>query len=111
MSSEAFRRLALTLPDAIESSHMGHPDFRVKGKIFATLWPGEQTGVVMLTPDQQALLLAVASDVFSPVKGGWGARGSTRIDLSKSTEDDLLDALRKAWCNKAPKDLLKQLDV
>jgi len=90
---------------------MGHPDFRVGGRIFATLWLAEQRGVVMLTADQQALLLEVAPDIFSPVKGGWGLRGSTNVDLNRANEDYLTSALKQAWSNKAPKSLLKQLDA
>jgi hypothetical protein len=65
------------MPDAVESSHMGHADFRVGGKIFATLgWPDERWAMVKLTPEQQAKLVAAAPEMFAPVAGGRGRRGS-----------------------------------
>ena len=80
MTPNQFRKLALAMPDAIEGAHMGHADFRVGDKIFATLgYPDAAWGVVLLKPDQQAPLLQTAPDIFSPVPGGWGlmaARGS-----------------------------------
>ena len=76
MTAEAFRRLALSLPEATEGSHMGHPDFRVGGKIFATLAaPDPSFAMVKLTPDQQEALVSAEPAVFVPVKGGWGLKG------------------------------------
>ena len=69
-----FRSMALTLPEATESAHMGHPDFRVRGKIFATIWPDDGWGMVKLTPEQQTTLVQAEPTVFMPVKGGWGRR-------------------------------------
>ena len=75
MTADEFRSLALSLPGAVESAHMGHPDFRVRKKIFATLgFPGDDWGVVLLTPDEQRRFLRAAPDVFVPVPGGWGRR-------------------------------------
>ena len=73
MTADDFRRIALELPEASQNAHMGHPDFRVGGKIFATLgYPDEHFAVVLLTPDEQAAFVRAAPRLFTPVKGGWG---------------------------------------
>ena len=72
MNVEDFRQLALRLPDTAEREHMDHPDFRVGGKIFATLWPNDRKGVVLLSPEHQAELMEANPRAFQPVKGGWG---------------------------------------
>jgi hypothetical protein len=98
MTSSDFRRIALGLEGAEESSHMGAPDFRVGGRIFATL--ASEThgyGNLMLTPEIQAAFLADAPEVFLPVAGGWGRNGSTHIRLAVANEDVLTGALRMAW--------------
>jgi hypothetical protein len=105
MTANDFRRLALALPEASEASHMGHPDFRVRKKIFATLWPKEGRGVVMLTPEQQKILVDLKPAVFTPVPGGWGRRGSTNVNLEAADEISLTSVLLMAWRNKAPKRL------
>src|SRR5271170_1168074 len=93
-----FRRIALSLEGVEESSHMGSPDFRVGGRIFATLASqSEGYGNLMLTPEQQADFVAEMPDVFLPVKGGWGRMGATHIVLAKANEDVLRGALRTAW--------------
>jgi hypothetical protein len=97
-----FRRLALALPEATEAAHMGHPDFRVRNKIFATLWPEEERGVVMLTPEQQKVVVELKPAVFTPVPGGWGRRGSTNVSLRAADEMSLTSVLLMAWRNKAP---------
>jgi hypothetical protein len=97
-----FRRLALALPEATEAAHMGHPDFRVQNKIFATLWPEEERGVVMLTPEQQKVVVELKPAVFTPVPGGWGRRGSTNVSLRAADEMSLTSVLLMAWRNKAP---------
>jgi YjbR len=99
-SSELFRTLALGLPGAIESAHCGHPDFRVHGRIFATL-SGEAIGcgVLKLTPEQQEAFRAELPDVFEPVHGGWGRSGMTFVHLDTVTRDTLLGALRTAHHN------------
>jgi hypothetical protein len=103
-----FRRIALSMPDAVESSHFGNPDFRVNGKIFATLGlEKEGYGVLLLTPEQQAGMVEDEPEVFSPVPGGWGRKGSTRVRLAKVAPDILEAALRTAWLRKTPKRLLK----
>jgi len=107
MTAVEFRRLALSLPEATERSHMGHPDFRVGGKIFATLgYPDEARGMVKLLHDQQAALTGARPDVFSPVPGGWGRRGATYVALAGADKATVYDALLMAWRNAAPKKLL-----
>lgn len=101
-----FRQLALALPEATEGSHFGNADFRVGGKIFATLALEEEGyGVLLLTPEQQAGMVEDLPEVFSPVPGGWGRQGSTRVLLSRIPADILEDALRTAWRRRAPRHL------
>lgn len=107
MRSTTFRNLALTFPDSYESSHMGHPDFRVGRKVFATLgYPDARWGMVKLTPKQQRLFVRIRSDVFMPVKGGWGIRGATNIRLRAANSETLRPALEAAWRNVAPPSLV-----
>jgi hypothetical protein len=111
MTADEFRSLALSLPEATEGAHMGHPDFRVRGKIFATLGvPDDAWGMVKLTPDQQALFGRTEPKVFQPVPGGWGRRGATRVNLPAATEEAVRQAMIVAWRNTAPKRLASQLD-
>lgn len=98
MTPEDFRRIALSMEGAEEGSHMGAADFRVGGRIFATLASVKQGyGNLMLTPDMQADFVGEAPKVFIPVKGGWGKMGATHIVLSEAKEDVLAGALRAAW--------------
>jgi YjbR len=98
MNINDFRRMALSMEGAEESSHMGNPDFRVAGHIFATLAAAKLGyGNLMLTPEQQATFVAELPEVFIPVKGGWGRMGATHIVLSAAQEDVLAGALRAAW--------------
>lgn len=98
MDAADFRRLALMLEGAEEGSHMGAADFRVGGKIFATLASRNQGyGNLMLSPEQQAAFLDEQPDLFLPVSGGWGRMGATHIRLDPATEDVLAGALRTAW--------------
>ena len=98
MTADDFRRLALSLPGAEEGSHMGSADFRVGGRIFATLASQEQGyGNLMLTPDVQAEFVAEQPDIFLPIAGGWGRSGSTHIRLADATEDLMAGALQMAW--------------
>ena len=104
---EAFREMALGFPETFEGAHMGHPDFRIRGgRIFATLWPKEGWGMVILTPEQQEGFVADAPAVFVPVKGGWGLRGCTNVILKKAGKRALKIALAVAWRNAAPKKLV-----
>jgi hypothetical protein len=98
MNASDFRRIALSLPGAEEGSHMGVPDFRVGGRIFATLAAQDRGfGNVKLTPEQQAEFASENPDVFLPVSGGWGKNGMTHVRLSAASEDLLAGALRTAW--------------
>jgi len=98
MNADDFRRIALSLPDAEESSHMGAPDFRVGGKIFATLASQKQGyGNLMLTLEQQAAFVDELPEVFLPIAGGWGKSGATHIRLATANTDVLAGALRAAW--------------
>jgi hypothetical protein len=107
MTADEFRKVALALPEAIESAHMNHPDFRVRGKIFATLgYPDEDWAVVKLTPKEQTHFVQTEPDMFQPVKGGWGRRGSTNVHLPAAKTDNVRDALFAAWRNTAPKRLV-----
>ena len=103
MTNDDFRKLALALPGAVESSHMGHPDFRVGGKIFATLMPQAGWAMVKLTPDEQEAFVQAAPGVFSPVPGGWGRQGATRVRLEAATKAVTRDSLAAAWKLRAPK--------
>jgi YjbR len=98
MTPDDFRRIALSLEGAEEGSHMGQADFRVDGRIFATLAAQHQGyGNLMLTPDQQADFVAELPEVFIPIAGGWGRNGATHVVLSAANEDLLAGALRTAW--------------
>ena len=98
MNLADFRRIALGLPGAEESSHMGQPDFRVDGRIFATLASAKQGyGNLMLTPEQQTAFVEEMPEVFLPIPGGWGRMGSTHIRLAEATEHVLYGALHTAW--------------
>jgi hypothetical protein len=104
MSAARFRRIALSLPSAFESSHMAHPDFRVGKRIFATLgWPDATWGMVKLTPEQQEVLVAAEPDIFRPVPGGWGRKGNTNVKLAAADDATLRSALTMAWRHVAPK--------
>jgi hypothetical protein len=106
MTAQQFRHIALSLPQVEEREHMGHPDFRVKGKIFATLsHPDKKYGVVMLSPAEQGRLMREEPEAFTPAKGAWGRRGDTQVRLAKIDGATLRDALRTAWRTRAPKGL------
>ncbi|HRK70778.1 MAG TPA: MmcQ/YjbR family DNA-binding protein [Micropepsaceae bacterium] len=97
MSAARFRKAALALEGAEEKSHMNHPDFRVGGRIFATLGPKEAYGVVLVTPEEQALLVESTPEAFRPLKGAWGAKGATEVILAKADATALRSALTMAW--------------
>ncbi len=107
MTAADFRRLALALPEATESAHMGHPDFRVRNKIFATLDASETLGMVKLNPEQQHEFVKAHPEIFVPVKGGWGRKGATYVRLAAAEEETLVKALGIAWRNTAPKSLAR----
>jgi hypothetical protein len=98
MTANDFRKLALGLPDATESAHMDHPDFRVGGKIFATLgYPDASWAMVALPPVDQDLFIQADPLVFVPVKGAWGKQGATTVCLSKAKKALVTRALESAW--------------
>ena len=98
MTPDQFRRIALALSGAVEGAHGGHPDFRIGGKVFASLGaPGPAFGMVKLTPDQQAMLIDVAPKVFKPSAGAWGVRGYTSVHLPDADAATIKHALTLAW--------------
>ncbi len=112
MTSSDFRRLALGFPETSEKAHQSHPDFRVAGKIFATLgYPDSAWAMVKLTAEQQAEFVAADPAVFVPVKGGWGRKGATNIKLRPAKAARVRSALAAAWCNTAPKQLARKFEA
>ena len=106
MTADEFRRLALNLPEVVEGSHMGHADFRVGGKVFATLgYPDERYGAAMLTPQDQDLLVKDHPKTFARAAGAWGASGSTHVLLRGASKRAVAIALEAAWRKRAPKGL------
>lgn len=104
MTAAEFRRMALSLPDTEERSHMNHPDFRVAGRIFATLgYPDTSRGMVKLFPDQQADWVASHPETFVPVNGAWGRQGCTHVLLQSADKEQVRTAMRAAWERAAPK--------
>jgi len=100
MTATEFRRLALKLPETIESAHMNQPDFRIGGKIFATLaYPDKNWGMVKLTPEQQEVFVADEPEAYVPVKGAWGKQGCTNVQLKAAKKATLELALKAAWSN------------
>ena len=109
MTTSDFRRLALALPEATESAHMDHPDFRVGGKIFATLgYPEKGWGMVKLGPEEQHCFMETAPGMFVPAKGAWGRQGATTFRLKAANKETLRKALYAAWRKTAPKRLVQE---
>jgi len=103
MTANEFRRMALKLEGAVEAKHMNHPDFRVGGKIFATLgYPNAGFAMVQLTPEQQELFVRTEPKTFRPVPGGWGFKGSTHVLLRTAKKTAVREALATAHSNRAP---------
>jgi len=101
-----FRRIALALPKTEQHRHMNHPDFRVAGKIFATLaYPNKQFAMVRLTPAQQQGFVEAYPAAFKPVTGAWGRKGCTTVLLAKANQRVLTEAILAAWRNYAPAEL------
>jgi hypothetical protein len=106
MTSNEFRRIALSFPETEERAHMNHPDFRVCGKIFATLgYPNKDWGMVKLTLEQQAEFVHDEPRSFDPCAGAWGRKGATSVRLKSVKKATLQRALEAAWRNTAPKKL------
>ncbi|HEX9630217.1 MAG TPA: MmcQ/YjbR family DNA-binding protein [Pyrinomonadaceae bacterium] len=99
LTPDQFRSIALAMDNAIESAHMGHPDFRANGRIFATLHPGNESGMVKLAPEQQQDFLREGPDAFVPASGAWGRQGCTTVNLAAVDEDMLGEAITLAWRN------------
>jgi hypothetical protein len=97
MTPDEFRRIALSMDAATEGAHMGHPDFRAHGKIFATLYPDGERGMVQLKPEQQADFVDRDGAAFVPASGAWGRGGSTTVQLAIVNEDQLGEAMTLAW--------------
>jgi hypothetical protein len=103
MTAEDFRNMALSFSGAVEQAHMNHPDFRVRGKVFATLgYPDDTHGMVKLTPEQQHDYIKSHPTVFAPAKGAWGLRGSTIVKLKAAKKTTVRTALAAAFRNAAP---------
>ena len=108
MSQNRFRKIALSLPDTVEGAHQGHADFRVGTRIFATLgYPDDDWGMVKLTSEQQAIVVAAEPEIFRPVPGGWGKSGSTNVRLATADATTLRSALTMARDNLAAKPATK----
>jgi hypothetical protein len=104
MTPDQFRKVALSFPESTESAHNGHPDFRVGGKIFATLgFPDDSCAVVMLGPEDQQFFIKQYAGMFEPVRGSWGQRGSTVINLAAARVAPVRAALEIAFTRRAPK--------
>ena len=111
MKPSEFRRIALGFPEVVEGAHMGHADFRLAGRIIATLgYPSEQFAVVMLSPQDQDLIVKDHPATFAPVKGSWGANGSTTVVLKTASKAAVTAALEAAWRKRAPKRLVAEPD-
>jgi hypothetical protein len=109
LSHEDFRRIALGMDDAVESAHMGHPDFRVSGGIFATIHSDHQHGMLKLTPDQQKKFVHDYPATFVPENGAWGRAGSTSVRLDLVEEEILGEVMTLAWQNIAAKRVTARL--
>jgi hypothetical protein len=111
MNANDFRRLALSFPETEERAHMDHPDFRVAGKIFATLgYPEKGWAMVKLTPIEQEMLVKAQPTVFNPCTGAWGRRGCTNVRLKSARKPTLRRALEAAWRLAAPEPLVHRFD-
>lgn len=97
MTPDGFRDIALSLPGAVEGSHMNHPDFRANGRIFASLHGAVPTGMVKLTPEEQAEFLKLRPAMFQPSSGAWGRQGCTNVILAKADARTLRQAMTLAW--------------
>jgi len=98
VTAKEFRQIALSMPEAVESAHMNHPDFRVGGKIFATLaYPNKDWGMVALAPAEQGFFTSAEPKAFTPVKGKWGQQGATSVLLKAVKKTSLKKAVEAAW--------------
>lgn len=102
---QEFRDMALGFPEAVEASHFDVADFRVRGKIFASLREKDGRAVLKLASDQQRLLMETSAGLFEPVNGSWGLKGWTKADLDRIDKETLRHAMSMAWRSVAPKSL------
>jgi hypothetical protein len=106
MTPDDFRKLALSFPETEERAHMNHPDFRVAGKIFATLgYANTDRAMVKVTPLEQEMLVQAEPSVFTPETGAWGRQGCTRVCLKAAKVTTIRRALAAAWQLAAPQSL------
>jgi hypothetical protein len=111
VTAQEFRRIALSFPEVVEGAHMNHPDFRVRGKVFATLaYPTKDWGMVKLPPRSQEEFVFAEPEGFVPANGAWGRRGATSVLLKTAKKASVRQALAAAWRHVAPKDLGRELD-
>jgi hypothetical protein len=103
MTADDFRHLALSMHGAIERAHMGHPDFRANGRIFATLHSDDRFGMVKLTPEEQREFMRTSPATFEPSSGAWGRQGCTNVRLASADEATVRGAMILAWQNTASK--------
>jgi hypothetical protein len=103
MRANDFRRMALAFEGAVEGAHMGHPDFRVNNRIFATLHHDLEFAMVALTPDQQEQFTRAHPGTFAPESGAWGRAGATKVRLASVDEETLGEAVTLAWQNQVNK--------
>jgi len=111
VTADAFRRIALGLQNTVEAAHMGHPDFRVNGRIFATLHTDLETGMVKLTPDEQHGFVRAHPATFAPENGAWGRQGCTRVQLETADPEIVGEAMTLAWRSGAAKRVPRRADV
>jgi hypothetical protein len=97
ITADDFREVALDMQDAFEGAHMGHPDFRANGRIFASLHTGDKTGMVALLPEEQREFMKLKPAMFSPAAGAWGRGGSTIVTLAEADKKTLRAAMNLAW--------------
>jgi hypothetical protein len=103
VTANGFRRVALAMQAAVEGQHMAHPDFRVNGRIFATIYPDHERGMVQLTPEQQQEFMREHPAIFEPASGAWGRGGSTTVRLDAADEEIVGEAMTLAWRNAVAK--------
>jgi hypothetical protein len=103
MTGDDFREIALSMQEAIESAHMGHPDFRAHGRIFATLQADGKRGMVKLTPEEQREFMRTHPKMFEPASGAWGRQGCTMVRLDAAQTATLRGAMILAWEHSAEK--------
>lgn len=97
MTADDFREIALSMDGAVEGAHMKHPDFRANGRVFASLTPGEETGVVKLLPEEQQEFIALQPKMFRPAAGAWGRQGWTMVALAVAKKPAVRGAVLLAY--------------